>query len=58
VAVLVGTIIPARQGAPSSAIQTLGWDDYTTVNLFPLVEAAGSAYDMGYAHGAQAAGLI
>ena len=57
-AVLVGTIIPARQGAPSSAIQTLGWDDYTTVNLFPLVEAAGSAYDMGYAHGAQAAGLI
>ena len=28
------------------------------VNRFPLVEAAGSAYDMGYEHGAQAAPLI
>ena len=28
------------------------------MNQFPLVEAAGSAYDMGYAHGAQAAPLI
>lgn len=28
------------------------------MNRFPLVEAAGSAYDMGYAHGAQAAPLI
>jgi hypothetical protein len=28
------------------------------LNQFPLIEAAGSAYDMGYAHGAQAAPLI
>jgi hypothetical protein len=28
------------------------------VNRFPVVEASGSAYDMGYAHGAQAADLV
>ena len=31
----------------------------TTAHLgFPLIEVSGSAYEMGYQHGAQAAGLI
>ena len=40
---------------PSSAFSTCR---NAFVNRFPLVEATGSAYDMGYAHGAQAAPLI
>ena len=28
------------------------------MNVFPLVEAAGSSWDMGYQHGAQAAPLV
>lgn len=45
--------------APSPTRSLEPHRDYdSTVNRFPLVEAAGSAYEMGYAHGAQAAALI
>ena len=47
---------PWRIRSASLAFSILSRDAF--LNRFPLVEAAGSAYDMGYAHGAQAAPLI